>query len=182
MIDLRLCEKLATFYLIHITVILFRNVWQKKAAFLPFSSILFRLYLYPLWSVSSKAFWTSQKRALSRRRQVAADDAGAPVSFPRLAAQLQMVLRPLFLLYSKHLRQQQYSNSSHELVYLYGHTSTHHGEKNKSLQGKPASQPCYCCSQGRSSQDARKLRQQFLQGLADYDIVACGIFLLTIVW
>ena len=93
---------------------------------------------------------------------VAADDAGAPVSFPRLAAQLQMVLRPLFLLYSKHLRQQQYSNSSHELVYLYGHTSTHHGEKNKSLQGNPASQPYYCCSQGRSSQDARKLRQQFL--------------------
>ena len=92
----------------------------------------------------------------------AASDAGAPVSFPRLAAQLQMVLRPLFLLYSKHLRQQQYSNSSHELVYLYGHTSTHHGEKNKSLQGNPASQPYYCCSQGRSSQDARKLRQQFL--------------------
>ena len=71
-------------------------------AFLPFSSILFSLYLYPLWSVSSKAFWTSHNSAFSGWAAAASTteldglggccDAG------------QMV----------------------ELVYLYGNTSTHH--------------------------------------------------------
>ena len=109
-------------------VVWLRSGKEKAAAFLPFSSILFRLYLYPLWSVSSKAFWTSQKRALRRRHRRRLQLSRHRSSFPRLAAQLLDGSLAI-------LGRGSSSVAAAQLVYLYGHTSTHHGEKNKSLQG-----------------------------------------------
>ena len=73
----------------------------QKAAFLPFSSILFSLYLYPLWSVSSKAFWTSHNSAFSRWSSYQSLPAGAcPAGLPRPAERL---LRSQYIYMAIHL-------------------------------------------------------------------------------